>query len=95
MFIYNFIASQMWLLGRILPLLIGEYIPEEDERWTLYLQLMNIVDILFSPYITEDYAIYLSTLINDQHDDFCRLYPDSSVIPKMHFMIHMPRLMIK
>ena len=93
--IYNFVASQMWLLGRILPLLIGEYIPEEDERWTLYLQLMDIVDMLFSPNTSEDYAIYLSTLISDHHDEFCRLYPDSNIIPKMHFMIHMPRLMIK
>ena len=68
-------------------LLIREYIPEKDERWTLYLQLIDIVDILFSPYITKDYAIYLSTLINDHHDNFCH--------PKMHFMIHMPRLIIK
>lgn len=85
----------MWLFGRILPLLIGEYIPEEDERWMLYLQLMDIVDILFSPTTSEDYAIYLSTLISDHHDEFRRLYPDSSIIPKMHFTIHMPRLMIK
>ena len=47
----------MWLLA----LLIGEYVPEEDERWILFLQLMDIVDILFSPNTSEDYAVYLST----------------------------------
>ena len=83
----------MWFLGRILPLVIGECIPEDDERWMLYLQMMDIVDILFSP--SEDHAIYLSTLINDHHEDFARLYPDSNIIPKMHFMVHMPRLMMK
>ena len=85
----------MWLLGRILPLVIGECIPEDDGRWMLYLQMMDIVDILFSPTTSEDHAIYLSTLINDHHEDFARLYPDSNIIPKMHFMVHMPRLMME
>jgi len=85
----------MWLFGRILPLVIGEYVPEDDERWTLYLQMMDIVDILFSPTTSEDYAIYLSTLIQNHHQDFVRLYPNSNILPKMHFMVHMPRLMMK
>ena len=49
----------MWLLGRILPLVIGEHVSENDERWLLYLQLMDIVDILFASTTSEDYAIYL------------------------------------
>ena len=85
----------MWLLGRILPLVIGECIPEDDEWWILYLQMMDIVDILFSPTTSKDHAIYLSTLINDHHEDFARLYPHSNIIPKMHLMVNMPRLMMK
>ena len=85
----------MWLLGRILSLIIGQYVPEDDERWRLYLDMMNIVDILFAPNTTNDYAAYLATLISDHHHDFCELYPQSSIIPKMHFMVHMPRMMIK
>ena len=88
-------ASQMWLLGRILPLIIGEHVPEDDEHWMLFLQLMDIVDILFAPSISEDYAVYVDTLIHDHHHEFCHLYKDASIIPKMHFMVHMPRLMIK
>lgn len=56
---------------------------------------MDIVDILFSPNTSDDYMAYVSTLINDHHHDFCRLYDGHSMIPKMHFMIHMPRLMIQ
>lgn len=89
------LASQMWLLVRILPLIIGEYVPENDERWRLYLDVMNIVDILFAPNTTTDHPAYLATLINDHHDDFFELYPQSSIIPKMHFMVHIPRMMIK
>lgn len=85
----------MWLLGRILPIIVGAHIPEDDERWILFLQLMDIVDILFAPSTSEDYAVYLATLIEDHHHEFRRLYPDSSIIPKMHFMVHMPRLLMK
>ena len=85
----------MNLMGRILPLIIGDFVPEDDQHWELFLHLMDIVDILFSPNISEDFAAYLSTLINDHHHEFHRIYSDHSIIPKMHFMIHMPRLMIQ
>ena len=45
-FVFILLASQMWLLGRILPLVIGEHIPEDEERWLLFLHLMNIVNLL-------------------------------------------------
>ena len=85
----------MWLFGRILPLLVGDKIPDDDDKWNLFLNLMEIVDYLFSPKITEDQAAYLSVLISNHHQDFVVVYPDYSIIPKMHFMVHMPRIMIQ
>ena len=85
----------MWLLARVLPLAIADLVPEDDERWNNFLRMMDIVDILFSPRITEDDAAYLASLINDHHEEFCSLYPNWSVIPKMHFMVHTPRFMIQ
>lgn len=85
----------MWLLSRILPLVVGDLVPEDDERWLNYLLLMKIVDLLFSPTISEDNAAYLVYLISDHHEQFTELYPSSSVIPKMHFMVHMPRLTLQ
>ena len=79
----------------MLPLIIGNFVPEDDQHWELFLQLMDIVDILFSPNISADFAAYVSTLINDHHEEFRKLYSDHSIIPKMHFMVHMPRLMIQ
>lgn len=66
--------------------------PDDDEHWQLFLQLMDIVDLLLSPNTSDDHASYISALISEHHD-FCRLYPDKRIIPKMHFMVHMPRLM--
>lgn len=85
----------MWLLGQILPLLIGDCVDEDDEYWLLFLSLMEIVDLLFSPKTLKDHAAYVATLISDHHSEFYRLYPRKSVIPKMHFMIHMPRFMVQ
>ena len=85
----------MWLLGRILSLLIGEFVPQQDEHWESFLSMMEIVDLLFSPTTTVDHAAYLAALINDHHRDFATLYPGSSILPKMHFLVHTPRLMIQ
>lgn len=83
----------MNLLGHILPFLIGYLIPDDNEYWQLFLQMMDIVDLLLSPNTSDDHSAYVATLINEHHQDFCKLYPDKSIIPKMHFMVHMPRLM--
>ena len=58
----------------------------------LFLKMLAIVDIMFAPKVTEDDATYVAALIHDHHEDFKVLYPNNSIIPKMHFMVHMPRL---
>ena len=85
----------MWLLGRILPLLVGDYIPDDSQHWANFLLIMEIVDHLFSPQTTEDQASYVARLITEHHREFDRLYQEHTILPKMHFMVHMPRLMIK
>lgn len=42
-------ASQMWCLLRLLPLMIGSSIPKGNVFWNFFLDLCDIVDILFSP----------------------------------------------
>lgn len=88
-------AAQMWLLCRILPLAIGDLIPDDDDRWENFLRMREITDMLFSPCITSDDAAYLETLIHDHHEQFSQLYPEWNIIPKMHFLIHAPRLLIE
>ena len=54
-----------------------------------------MVDLLFAPEISDDEIGYLQMLIVDHHTDFVQLYPECSVTPKMHYMVHMPRLILK
>ena len=61
-------ASQMWLLGRLLPILVGEYVSEDDEHWCNYL-LLDIVDIMFARRITDTLGC-LHLLIEEHHANF-------------------------
>ena len=83
-------ASQTILLCRILPFLIGDKVPEDDELWHCFLLLLKIIDLVVSPHISIDNCGLLKVLIEEHHFVFKSVYPNSSIIPKMHFMTHYP-----
>lgn len=87
-----FLASQMWTLGRYLPMMIGCEIAREDDYWSCYCILVNITQYLFAPRLSENDLAILQMLIRSHHEKFVALYPRSSVIPKLHYLLHMPRL---
>lgn len=63
-----------------------------NEHWAEYIQLLDILDILFSPELQPEDIANLALLIENHHRAFPILYSQASFIPKMHFMIHMARL---
>ena len=85
----------MWLLGRVLPYLISGHVPMDDTHWQNYPQLLHIIDLFMAQEISVDEVGELTVLIQEHHAMFVRLYLSSSVIPKHHFMVHMPRLILK
>ena len=89
------LASQMWTLGRFLPLAIGHLISKDNEYWINYLRLLNIMDILFSPRVSKEDCSYLEALIYEHHYTLKLLYPHIHITPKLHYMVHMPRLILK
>lgn len=70
-------------------------IPEEDEKYQLFLLLLEIVEIIFSPLTSCNQASYLQSLIEEHHLKFKELYPNASIIPKMHYMVHYPRTIVR
>lgn len=85
-----FVATQMWCLGRLLPLMIGAKISEGDQRWCNFLRLLRIMDYLFAPVLSKDCVAHLKELIEEHHKEFKELYPSCTIIPKMHYMVHYP-----
>ena len=80
----------MWCLGRILPLLIGHLVEEDDDNWNNFLTLLTIMDFVFAPSITPDKADLVAVLVQDFLFVFKELYPSRNLTPKLHYMIHMP-----
>ena len=56
--------------------------------------MLEIVDHLLAPEITEDEVGHLTVLIQQHHINYSQLYSSSMVMPKHHFMTHMPRLIL-
>ena len=92
---YVYVAAEMWCLARLLPLMIGEHVPEDNERWELFKTFLMILDYVFAPNTDEDIIEYLRQLIEDHHTKFRELYPDCSITPKQHYMVHIPDWMKK
>lgn len=86
------VASQMWLLAQLLPLMIRSKVADDDEWWANFTFLLEIMDLLLAPESCSEQVGLLSVLISDHHQEFVRLYPSASITPKMHYLIHMPRL---
>ena len=85
----------MWTLGRLLPFMVGRFIQQDDEHWGNFLLMLQITDYLLAPEITSDEVAHLKVLIESHHSAFVGLYPGCSVLPKMHYMVHMPHLILK
>lgn len=83
-----FVAAQWWCLARLLPLMIGDKVPVGDIYWENYLTLLEILDYLMAPLISLDDIAYLATIIEQHHIKFKALYPNCSITPKFHNLIH-------
>ena len=84
----------MLLLVQILPFLIADKIPENEDHWDCFIHLRKILDLILAPIVTENDCSSLKLLIRDHHAKFVCLYGSSTYIPKMHFLIHYPKQML-
>lgn len=85
----------MWCLARKLPLMVGTHIPEKKPHWDNFLLMLTITDYVFGPVISHEIIPYIKALIQEHHEAFCILYPNASIIPKMHYIIHLPEWISK
>ena len=86
-YMYIYVASQMWCLAHLLPLLIGDLVPPDDTKWINFLMLLTCLDYSFAPVMTDSKCDFLAMLIEDFLSDFTELY-ERRLTPKMHYMIH-------
>lgn len=88
-------SASMLTLCITVPFIIGLKVPETDARWKNFVRLIQILILATSPCCDWTTSAELTQLIFDHHHAFARLYPKVSIIPKMHYMVHLPSQMIK
>ncbi len=82
----------MWELFHILPLIIGEEVPHEDQHYDCFMQLQEIAAILFSPVVAAEQIPFLRIKIQGYLEQLKTLYPTHSLPPKSHYLVHTPTL---
>lgn len=85
----------MWNLAVYFPLMIGNLIPDDDEEWKCFLLLLDILQICVSWIISVDLVGYLKDLIDSYLSSFRTCYPHLRIIPKQHYMVHLPSQILK
>ena len=81
-------AAQSLCLVRLLPLIIGKHIPEDDYQWVLYVRFLKCLDLILAPKLNEGEIHLMSEEITCFLTDFFRANEQLSVKPKSHFLIH-------
>lgn len=90
-------AAQQYALFRYLPLILSDEVENEQSfpYWDLFLNLQEVVDIIFSLKHTDSLLTYLSELIQQFLALFKAIFPALPVRPKMHYLIHYPSIIRK
>ena len=81
------------MLATYLPLIIGDKVDLEDHHWECYLLLIEITMHCTARSIAVSTPYYVAALIEQHHRAFKACYPTINMTPKLHYMLHFPRLM--
>lgn len=73
---------------RLLPLLIGNVVPENDDAWSVILDLKDIVELLAPSTFTDESLCYLDAKINEHRKLLLNVFPGLKLKPKHHFLEH-------
>jgi hypothetical protein len=84
---FRFSASEMLCFVQNLTFMIGCYIPEDDDVWLFFLDLLKILDIVMDPCVTESNLRYLDSLVYSHHKFYIDTFKDN-LKNKHHNMIH-------
>ena len=81
-------AAQSLCFVRLLPLMIGNHVPEEDERWIVFCKYLHCLDFILAPKLTTGDIAYMKSQIESLLKMFFTLHEDLPVKPKAHHLLH-------
>ena len=87
---YN--AAQARLFLWLIPFILCSLVHENNLIYPLITQLIAICQIVFSPVVSLPTINLLKLLIGEHLNNFKKQFPDVNIIPKQHYLIHIPRM---
>ena len=85
-------AAQARLFLRLIPFILCSLIPVDDDYYTLVVELIELCQIVFTPVITLPTINLLKGKIGEHFRNFKKHFPNISITPKQHYMIHIPSM---
>ena len=82
-------AGQMITLVLNLPFILGDLFNTFDEHWLNFINLNQILNLVFSFFYDTTTLYDLNYTIRDYLEKFHSLYPSASITPKMHYLTHL------
>lgn len=86
-------SGEMMCLSRYLGLIVRNFVPVQNQYWTLYLISRKIIGIVTAPRIVEGECYDLEELIRQHNSTYKSLF--GHLKPKMHLMTHYPRILLE
>ena len=87
-------CSEVKLVISYLPVLIGEFVPEDCQHWRLLLLLREIALITSSKKICTTSLDYLDSIISEHNQLYLKLFKDN-LKPKFHYLLHYRDVILK
>lgn len=85
-------AHENWCLLRMIPLMIGDKVPEDEPAWEVLMTLKDVVELVMAPLHTDETIGYMQSKISEHRYRYLDLFPKEKVRPKHHFLEHYPLL---
>jgi hypothetical protein len=84
-------AKEMMSFIHFFTIVVRDLIPDDDEVWTFFLNLLKLTDLLLSYNFTEGKIMDLKQIISQHNSMYIRLFNDT-LKPKHHFLIYYPTI---
>lgn len=85
-------AHENWILLRLLPLIIGQIMPEDEPAWQVILDLKDTVELAVEPVHTDETIACFEAKIYYYRQRYLKLFPQIKLLPKHHFVEHYPHM---
>jgi len=87
-------TGRTWCLLRLFLLMVSSKVPVGDKYWQLFLELKEIVELVFAPHLAVGHVLMLQVKVHDHLQLFHELFPGKLLKPKQNFMLHYAKAML-